>query len=529
MFVAIATSAVISQEIISSENSAVECEFMFHNNHYSCRLARATINNASIPLTFTGTHIPGMTNANVTRMFQLGLNRNVTIYTMHRDLVNNFPNLQVLQLSGVRMITIPINSFVPCRGLQSIELGSNWINSILPGLFWDCQNLRELGLANSDLRILPDETFFGLRNLEVLRMWGIRWINSRTFEHLENLRILQTGSVETIHPNALRHLRQLETLWMTSSNQSFTTVEDLIHGKENITILNFSGNRAGNINFRFFSQYSNLESLNLGENNLQEIPDYAFLNVNSMRNLRLAFNNISSLSNTTFAGLHNLETLDISHNIITEFPANVFNMLTNLRSLHISGNRRWNFVTEIHQNAFHSLTNLIDLQMSSMSLQSIHADQFSSLVNLENLELNNNQLTTLPQNIFTPLINIHRIYFVLNGIRRLNSNSFARHEHIEELWFQANEIDEIERTFFNNFPNLLLFGSSNTNPCINQTVRDINLINFTQPNVFDECFNNWDNPRTTTPATTTPGSGMSLKINVILMSMFLVIGTVIIM
>lgn len=131
----------------------------------------------------------------------------------------------------------------------------------------------------------------------------------------------------------------------------------------------------------------------------------------------------------------------------------------------ISSNRLENF---LKPGMFDYFVNLVRLYLADMGIEEIPEEAFQNLANLEWINLNS------------------------NNIERFNSNSFGIFTKLESFDLELANVDEIERNFFDNFPalkNIDLTG----NECVSKGFSGVkNML----PD-FNDCFENWDSPRTT--------------------------------
>lgn len=433
-----------------------------------------------------------------------------------------------MQLADSMVEVLLNDSFARCDELIGLRLDRNSIASIPPRVFENCTKLRTLDLTVHRSMLMDGESFYGLENLEILRI-GRLTVSNTIFEHLPRIRRLHLTNIIGIESNALRRMTQLEIIEISDNALSLSVIQDAIDGLgSSVLRISLNRNRYTSVDFRFFEQFVNLEELELIGNQLTTIEANSFTNYRNLKILRLHSNNISMLTNESFAGLQSLETLTLNHNRLTYVISDAFHDLVNLRFLELSNN----IIPNFEEESFNGLQSLESLLINNVQLTNLIPGTFEHLPNLQVLQIIDGNISRIQPNTFAPLKNLRVLHLAGNLITRLNSNSFAMLPALENFFVSHrvwnHDLNEIERNFFANFPRLVQFGDHSGRSCngnINSVV-NMTLVDFTGPTVFDACFSNWDAahwiPSTGDP-NTTPSNNAATGIAKFSFSMALIV------
>lgn len=467
---------------------------------YECDVTFASFMSEHDPIyVVEGTHLPGFGDHDVMILSgsRWAWNSPVRFTAIPRALFEKFPNLQVTNLIAVEVERIDRSSFSSCNQMETINLISNLFTVIPNRAFENCRNLTGLSLNNNQIAALGDEAFFGLENVWRLDMDRNRLseIGRDVLRPLRSLAdiILRWNDIRNIHPEAFDTLTHLSAIHL--SFNYLPTLNPRWFQNLNIFHLAFEGNHVEALSSEMFATLGGLFSLRLGENRIVELPGGCFSILNNLFDLELDHNAIRMIDDSAFEGLENLQVLRLDSNEISFLRPEPFNPLKNLAVLLLGSNR----LTQIDMPFFKKFPLLRWLGLTSNPMGNfLKPEIFENFPNLISLSIANMSIEEIPPGTFVPLKNLTGIDLSFNQIRRLNSNSFGIHQHMDDLRMVSNGIDEIERNFFANFPNVrFLFSTSNL--CIDKNFFEIFNINTIIPH-FNECFNNWDNPRTTTGA-----------------------------
>ncbi|XP_070508396.1 leucine-rich repeat-containing protein 15-like [Chironomus tepperi] len=460
------------------------------DNIYTCGLYNANITSPSDVLEITGTHLEGYTDANV----QFVNYNNPGAEYFNAELLKKFENLKFLILAANNMKEISSNAFEVCGNLEELTIIASSLPALPSQMLGNCNNLTKFVSILFNISAVPEDLFGKSSNLLEfgLKTFKVTSLPEKLLENMENLRILDLNGNELseLSPNFLINSLKLEEV-----DVMFNKFEDerkltyALNGHPNIKKLLLNWNAFRNFDFRFFSQFQQLEELSVGSTYFETLVGIAWSSLPS------------SLISLTVPGIGE------------EIPENAFNRLVNLQSLQLSGLA----IRNLHKDTFKALRNLEVLRIQSTNLKNLHPELFINQVNLSDLDLTNGLIDDIPAGIFTSLTSLgtkspsHGIRITWNRLTRLNSDSFGQHPNLQYLNFHQNRINEIQRGFFSNFhPNLTAVFL--LNDCIDESFTNVNLNNVTN---FDDCYKNWDEitttTSTTTEATTPGGAGNNFK------------------
>lgn len=145
---------------------SISCNFTMAGGEYTCIFS---INNPDGFDNFEGvqgTHMEGMTDANVT-----AINRQIGTSTVVPVIFCNlFPNLATVNLQSMGVRSITNNPFGACTNLRWLRLWNNLISEIAADTFANNVALTYIDLDNNLLSTLSANIFQGLTNLDILEL-----------------------------------------------------------------------------------------------------------------------------------------------------------------------------------------------------------------------------------------------------------------------------------------------------------------------------------------------------------------------
>ena len=225
---------------------------------------------------------------------------------------------------GCEIRQIPTD--IPAEALF-VDLSNNMIDDIEIGVFSHLQKCRLLELYSNNLTHLKPGMFSGLLALGELNLDHnpISVIETGTFSDLNNCRHLTLSNNALVHlvPGMFKSLVELEVLDI-SHNQIRViepgTFSDLGH----CINLRLEYNALTHLRARVFKGLIALELLELHGNSIMNLQPGIFSGLNSLEELNLHQNKISFIGCKTFANLTNLKYLHLSHNFLSTLERNVF-------------------------------------------------------------------------------------------------------------------------------------------------------------------------------------------------------------
>lgn len=427
-------------------------------------------------LTIAGNHLNSSITDDDVMVIQTFGNSSV-IPTFDGVILNKFKNLQKISIFNAKVERITADAFMSCSSLEHLELVNNLLVDLPSNFLQNCKKLQSIGLSMNKIGRLQADLLTGADNLEEFYMSFNAvplTISDNLFAPISNLKTLyMTGNSFQYFPtNILRNQQSFMWLCLENNNLTdFNMIKEIISSTSKVETLWIGYNKFTSIDFQFLRQRLDLVALDLTNMPILKIPANAF--PSSLNILNLQNTELSELNEFAFSGLKNLSILILSSNLLEELPKNIFNDLINLNIL-------W------HNNC---------------KIKQLDRDVFKQNTKLFTLRLENNAIGALPEGIFTDLQKLISFQLSGNKIRRLNKNSFGKHEGINFFYISSNEMDEIEPGFFENFPALQTFDGQK-NLCVDKFfAKGDNINDFNSDEAFNECYQNWENPRTT------PGRG----------------------
>lgn len=284
------------------------------------------------------------------------------------DLFAELPNLTEinLQKNGIKKLH---NVFDNLIKLDFLDLRSNELTELEPGLLKDLQKLTELELSQNNLRSITKESFRGVENLQYLTLTlnDLESLSADVFDLLPNLKKLSLG------------YNRLSTLPATLLSKNLKLEEfSLIH---NLDLRTLPSNLLSNLPL--------LESVSLSDCGFTELPASLFSGSNNILEIDLSHNELSSIPDTIFQDQTNLQYLKLEFNELEFLPDRLLETNKELIKTLMGYNRFVNLTA----NTFKSLTKLTDLDLSNNHLHTIHKRAFERATKLERLYLQNNRLT----------------------------------------------------------------------------------------------------------------------------------------
>lgn len=362
----------------------------------------------------------------------------------------NLPRgVQMLDLSRNQVQNLTEETLGFHTGFHRLNLHSNRIHFVQPGLFRNMKDLRVLDLSKNHLSVFArskinvgpltavesldlsnnglytgmSDYFLSesplLANLS-LNSNSITEINRNTFSGASSLRkiTLHNNVILEIEDGAFDSLENLTELDL--SKNSITCILDF--NLYNLEFLNLSKN---SIEF-FQSAESNssfkLRSLDLSENKLLYFPFLPVKNVleylDVSRNHLQTVNITGSSENQTNFIFNHLLYLDLSYNKLKSVPESFFDNMKSLEVLNVSNNCIGSF--SVSSKAVLRTARIIDL--SHNSIQSLTFGE-RTLTSLRRLFLQGNDLTVLDNQIFQRLPSIRYLQLQQNNLRICESET----------------------------------------------------------------------------------------------------------
>ncbi|XP_030845807.1 toll-like receptor 3 [Strongylocentrotus purpuratus] len=370
-----------------------------------------------------------------------------------------YPLIQVLDLTKNEIRMIESASFYPLKELHYLSLSFN-PKLVLPatGLFRWSKNLSILGLSDSNLKLLPNDTLKWSPSVENINLsnnkltfvnmsvCGRAKIIDLSFNEIEHLTAesfifgcqsdyidLTWNHIKSVDPNVIASLRvrslvlrykpltleilkdifrgicHSEIVELTITHAKITVLPRDVFGllrNCSLTLLRLSGNKIQSLSPYVFSHFTRLVELDLSNNEIQSVSPYVFSNLTRLVELDLSDNKIQSLSPYVFSNLTGLVELDLSQNKIVTVEPVFFQGMQELKVLNLNQNK----LKYINPNTDVWAVDLNELHLSGNSLKIISELAFFGLQNLMLLDLSfNYDLDVLEITSFSKLTGIQTI------------------------------------------------------------------------------------------------------------------------
>ncbi|XP_072230938.1 transforming growth factor beta activator LRRC32 [Leuresthes tenuis] len=327
-----------------------------------------------------------------------------SVMTSHHLKVSTMAAFQLLILLLVSCVAAsarPPRHLPPCQVVQmdvicsDLSLRSAPLN--LP------RNVQMLDLSRNQVQNLTQETLgfhTGFRRLN-LHSNKIHFIQPGLFKNMSDLRVLD---LSMNHLNVFAHskinigpLTAVESLDL-SSNGLYTGMSDFfLSDSPSLANLSLNGNSITKIAHTTFSGSLFLKKISLHNNVILEIEDGAFDSLHHLTELDLSKNSITCIDDFN---LYNLKVLNLSKNSIEIFQSAQSHILFKLRSLDLSENKMLYF-PHISENNMLEFLNISRNQLQTVNVTGSKEKQSNLIFNhLKYLDMSYNQLKSIPEHLF---------------------------------------------------------------------------------------------------------------------------------
>ncbi|EFX84748.1 hypothetical protein DAPPUDRAFT_314608 [Daphnia pulex] len=314
--------------------------------------------------------------------------------------------LKALDLSQLRFAGSPPRTLLEALSRTDVEelnLSKNTLPRLSPKIFPLMPRIRDLDLSACGIISIENGTF----SLMPLLM---------------RLNLAQNG-LEDIPP-AVMILPQLQ--WLSLSGNSGSAYEygggelKLEDGNfalmSNLTYLDLSFNRVGQVTREIFDGLSRLEELNLKNNSLYRLSEGCFHPLVSLKILHLDGNAFGkqNFSRSTFYGLNSLEYLNMDRCKLsfTDQEA-IFAGAPRLRHLSMRDNQIVSFGS---RNPFADATSLVSVDLFKNRIRGWDTQLFAGSPDLDVLNLAENQISTVSKAMMADIANLSEVDLLGNPI-----------------------------------------------------------------------------------------------------------------
>ncbi|XP_009686605.2 transforming growth factor beta activator LRRC32 isoform X3 [Struthio camelus] len=345
-----------------------------------------------------------------------------------------------------------------------LDLSSNQISFIKPGVFAHMTMLREINLANNHLYEFAQNGTEGIGLLPKVEILDLSH-NS-----------LYNGMAEYFikEAPALRYLS-------LADNSIIMISQKMFQGSPSLLEIDLQSNIIMEIEEGAFETLANLSKLNLSMNSITCISDF---NLRQLEVLDLSRNSIETFHTTKSEDEYSLRCLDLSENKLQAFP--VFPQVNKLVTLNLSKNLI-QLTTESPHNkmdymekdwldaSFHLLdqkqsrnksslylSQLVYLDLSYNEIKSIPNEFFESMLSLHTLNLSKNCLQTFAVTYDSTLISLAILDLSYNALQNLFLDAGTL-SNLKELYIQNNHLQTLQVDIFSRLPSLKLLNLQSNN------------------------------------------------------------------
>ncbi|KAK2828408.1 hypothetical protein Q5P01_019442 [Channa striata] len=361
---------------------------------------------------------------------------------------------QVVQMdalcSNLSLTSVPVN--LP-RGVQMLDLSRNQVQNLTQETLAYCTSLHHLNLRSNKIHFIQPGLFRDMTELKVLDL-------SRN--HLNVVALSKTN----IGP-----LIAVESLDL-SSNGLYTGMSDyFLADSPSLENLSLNSNSITKIAQDTFSGSLGLKKISLHNNVIMEIEDGAFDSLNHLTELDLSKNSITCITNFN---LYNLKVLNLSKNSLELFQSDSSDTFYNLLHLDLSENKMPYFpclprnnvlkYLDISQNQIQTvsecpekktcvLSHLRYLDISYNQLRSVPECFFCSVRSLEILNASNNCIDSFSVTSESLLQRVRIIDLSYNSLQSLTFEENTL-PSLEELFLQGNDLTTLDHQIFQRLPSI---------------------------------------------------------------------------
>lgn len=345
----------------------------------------------------------------------------------------NLPHgVQMLDLSRNQVQNLTQETLAYHTGLHHLNLHSNKIHFIQPGLFKDMTGLKVLDLSKNHLNV-----------------FALSKINIGPLTAVESLDLSSNGLYTGMSDYFLADSPLLANLSL-NSNSITKIAQNTFSGSLSLTKISLHNNVILEIEDGAFDSLDRLTELDLSKNSITCITDF---NLCNLKVLNLSKNSIELFQSTKSTDLYNLLYLDLSENKMPYFPLlprnNVLEHLdvsrNQLQSINVTGNPEK--MTKVFFN------HLRYLDMSYNQLKSVPESFFYCMGSLEVLNVSNNCISSFS---ITNAALLQTVKIINLGYNSLQSLTFGEQTlpSLEELFLEGNDFTTLDHQIFQRLPSI---------------------------------------------------------------------------
>ncbi|XP_061559240.1 transforming growth factor beta activator LRRC32-like isoform X2 [Phycodurus eques] len=368
----------------------------------------------------------------------------------------NLPSgVQVLDLSQNQLQNLSRDTLADHMGLRHLDLHSNKIHFIQPGLFETMNDLKVLDLSGNRLNV------FALAKIKI-----------GTLSAVESLDLSSNGLYTGMSDIFLNDSPSLVELSL-SGNSITKIAQNTFNGALSLRKISLHDNIILEIEDGAFDSLDGLSELDLSKNSIACITDF---NLSRLRALNLSRNSLELFQSTRSAEPYHLAFLDLSENKLPYFPLLPTNNA--IRHLDLSRNRLQSVdVMDMADTKMSEtvLKHLRHLDLSFNQLTGLPQSFFNTMMLLEVLNVSNNCIVSFSVTDKDLLPTVKIVNFSYNSLQRLSLREGTL-QALEELFLQGNDLSTLAHQTFQRLPslNLLQLQVNNLRVCPSETKPDQN-------------------------------------------------------
>ncbi|CAD7090425.1 unnamed protein product [Hermetia illucens] len=348
--------------------------------------------------------IPNMDRA-VTPKFLQGLSDLESLHLASSSL-NQIPNNFFSDLKKLRRLDLVQNHlhltkdiFISLGQLHSLELRSNRLQYLDPGIFRNQKQMEDLSLRGNKLKNLSKNTFIGASSVTYLDLSGneLTTLEYDVFQLLPNLHFidLSWNNFSTLPKKLFSKNQKLQSIRLNGNKRRMESLpSDFLAYHSRMINVSISASITC-LTSETFANQIHLIYLDLSRNELTNLHDDVFKNTVSLEVLRLSSNRLKSITRDIFRNLHKLVELDLRYNDLHSIDLHAFKGTHELRILRIEYNNLSSVSSGFGENEkspFEGLSKLEELILQKNRITHVSSGWIHSLPNLKNLDLSYNRL-----------------------------------------------------------------------------------------------------------------------------------------
>ncbi|XP_037323877.2 transforming growth factor beta activator LRRC32 isoform X1 [Pungitius pungitius] len=340
------------------------------------------------------------------------------------------PGVQTLDLSRNHVQNLTRETLAFHSGLRRLNLRSNEIHFIQPGLFTDMADLKVLDLSRNHLHVLAlSKVSLGpLTSVETLDL-----SSNQLYTGMTDYFLADSPSLEVLSLNG---------------NSITKIAQSAFGGSPRLKKIGLHNNVILEIEGGAFDSLSNLTELDLSKNSITCITDF---NLCNLKVLNLSKNSVELFQSVTSTDHYRLLSLDLSENKMSSFPLLPRN--NRLEHLDVSRNRLQSVNDTGTPDEKTFLYHLRYLDMSYNHLKSLPECFFHCMGSLEVLNVSNNCISSFSIADERFLRTVKTINLGYNSLRSLTFGENTL-QSLEELVLRGNDLATLDHGVFRQLPSI---------------------------------------------------------------------------